>query len=361
MTTPSAQTPQQNVSFEMTIPGQSSNRRDDIKLLEQGPNVGILYSMIDLGTHYNEHFKKSSRILRLTFEFPLLRQLFKVDDTETRPTVVSVEHTFQMAERSNLKKFVDGALGRILQPHEYKDGYQIGQFLGKTMIVNISHQPSKKDPAKIYERIQTVQGLTEHVRASYAFDWSLVNRDNDLQGFLIDPQGLCFQKDEFAKLPSFIRDKCMDSDEGKAYALNGGVFIEKAAYEGNTKTIQPQAPANAPAPVQRTAQASIPVSSNIVIGQDGRQLEWLNKDFTYEVMKTSGWQDLGLIENGYAKLHVVVPPTPQTPPPAPVAPPAPPAPVAPPVPKAPVPMQQPKPVAPQPNQSFEEDVEDVPF
>jgi hypothetical protein len=330
MTTPSAQT-QQQPGFEMTIPGQVSNRRDNIQLLEQGPNVGILYSMIDLGTHYNEHFQKSSRVLRLTFEFPLLKQLFRTDDTETRPTVVSVEHTFQMAERSNLKKFVDGALGRILQPHEYKDGYSIGQFLGKTMIVNIGHQPSKKDPSKIYERIQTVQGLTEHVRSSYSFDWSLVRRTNELQGFLIDPQGLCFQSDQFAKLPKFIREKIQAGDEAKAYAANGGQFVAQAEYN-NTSPVQgnPQATSNAPAPVQRVAQAPSPTASNIVVGQDGKQLEWLNKDFTYETMKANGWGDIGLIENGYCKLHVPVQaPAPPAPPSAPAPPQAPQAPQAP--------------------------------
>lgn len=352
MSTQSAQTP-----FEMTIPGQVSSRRDDVKLLEQGPNVGILYSMIDLGTHYNEHFKKSSRLLRLTFEFPLLMQLFKVDDTEKRPTVVSVEHTFQMAERSNLKKFVDGALGRILQPHEYKDGYKIGQFLGKTMIVNIGHQPGKKDPTKVYERIQTVQGLSEHVRNSYAFDWSLVQRHNDLQGFLIDPQGLCFQSDAFAKLPGFLRDKIIASDEAKAYALNGGTFIAKAEYQGNQNTT-PQAPQGAPAPAQRVAVApTAPQELNLVTGTDGRQMEWLDNSFSYEQYKAQAWQDANLIADGKARYYVA---------PVPVAPaPLPPAPQAP-VPQAqvPVPPQPPvpqAPVAPQPQANFEADADGLAF
>jgi len=358
MTTPSAQTPQQG-GFEMTIPGQVSNRRDDVKTLEQGPNVGILYSMIDLGTHYNEHFQKSSRLLRLTWEFPLLMQLFKTDDTELRPTIVSTEETFQMAERSNLKKIVDGALGRILQPHEYKDGYKIGQFLGKTMIVNIGHKPSKKDPSRIFERIQSVQGLTEHVRNSYAFDWSLIHRTNDLQGFLIDPNGACFQSDQFAKLPGWLREKIQQSDEAKAYVARGGTFIAKADYQGNqgNQGNVAQAPASAPQATQRVAQAlptappplpPAPQGLNLVTGANGMQFEWLDQGYDYSAYKGQGYNDEQLVTGGQMKVYVA---------PVPLPPPLPPV-------QAAVPMPPPPPVpmpAPAPVEDFSTDTDGIAF
>lgn len=324
----------QTQGFSMTVPGQQSQRRDDIKLLEQGPNVGILYSIVDLGTHYNSFFKKSSHLIRLTWEFPLLMQLFNVNDTEERPTVVSTEETFQIAERSNLKKIIDGALGRVLQPNEYKNGYDIGQFLGKTMIVNIVNKASKKDPTKVYNNIGTIQGITEHVRNTYAFNWDMVQRHNDLQGFIIDPAGSCFQSDAFAKLPSFIRDKIMDSDEAKAYAEKGGTFIEQHKFENDKP--KPQAPAGTPAPVQRAPLPQAP-SSNIIVGENAVKLEWLNKDFDYATMKANNWTDQLLIDNGYCKVHVeVAPAPPQAPTQAPAPPSAPPVPVAPKAPVAPL-------------------------
>lgn len=330
----SAQTPQE--SFTMRAPAQESNfkRRDDVQLLEQGPHVGILYSMVDLGTSWNEHFKKSQHLIRLTFEFPLFKQLFNEGDTEPKPTVVSIEHTFQIAEKSNLKKFIDGFLGRILQPAEYEKGFDIGQFLGKVMIVNIVNAPSKKDPAKIYNRITTVQGITEHAKKMYAFNWAEVVRTNDLQGFLINPDGSCFRSELFASLPKFIRDKIMESDEAKEYANKGGIFAEQAKRD-DTQHATP--PPYAPAPAQRTPVAP---------PQD--KLIWLNTDYTYEQMLASGWTLDALIQNGYCKKEVVLPP----PPPVPQAPPMPQAPApAPPMPQMPpqapaMPQMPPMPQAP---------------
>jgi hypothetical protein len=107
---------------DFIIPNQIQ-KREDIQILDVGPNPGILYQMVDLGTHYNQTFDKRSRLLKLVFEFPLLKQLFKVDDTVPRPTVVSQEYTFMLGENSNLKKVIDGAEGRVLAPHEYKNGW----------------------------------------------------------------------------------------------------------------------------------------------------------------------------------------------------------------------------------------------
>jgi len=289
----SAQTPQ---GFNMRVPGQVSNRRDDIKILEQGPNVGILYSIVDLGTHYNEHFKKSNHLIRLTFEFPLLTQLFNKDDTIERPTSVSVEYSFQMAERSNLKKFVDGAVGRILQPHEYRDGFNIGQFLGNVMIINIVNQTGKKDPSKVYNKISTVQGLTEHNKSAYAFDWEMVTRTNDLVGFLIDENGTCFTTETFAKLPNFLREKLMSSEEGVAFKNRGGIFIDKSEYVAPNTPVS-GAQANAPAPVQRQAVSQ----EKVVTAENGRPLIWLDNNITYESYKAQNWTDELLVEHGHAK------------------------------------------------------------
>jgi len=357
MNTQSAQTPQNG--FAMTAPAQMSKRRDDVQRLEVGPNVGILYSMIDLGTHYNEHFKKTTHLLRLSFEFPLKMQLFNVDDTEPRPTVVSMEPTFQMAEKSTLKKIADGILGRTLQPHEYLKGFDIGQFLGKVVMVNIVDQVSKKDPTKIYNKITTVQGLTEHVKQMYAIDWSLIKRHNDLVGFLIDPQGNCFQSETFSKLPDFIRDKIMESNEAKEYASRGGKFAPKAEWDGTTTPSAPQIPKSAPQPAQRMPQApSVPQA----VPQAGPKLVWLSNEYTQEQLANSNWTVQQMVDNGYARFEAPVVPAPVPPvPPAPQA--VPPAPQSVPQPQA-VPQPQfapPTPLVPQPPVSQGEDLDEVEF
>lgn len=313
---------------EFFIPN-SSQKRDDVQLLEAGPNPGILYNIIDLGTHYNNYFQKSSRLIKLVFEFPLLKQLFKVDDTEERPTVVSQEYSYILGENSNLKKFIDGAENRILQPAEYKNGWNIGQYLDKVFIVNIINKPSKKDPSIIYNNIGSVQGLSDSLRTRYAFNWEEVVRTNDLVSFAIDPDGKCFTTETFARLPKYYRDTIMKSDEAIRYANTGGRF---ATYEefNNANANQQQAPK----PVQRKAAAPSSPSKPTI--------KMLVNDYTYEEYKASGWTDQQLIDNGY--MILVQPEAPKAPPSAPQS-----------APKAPAPSQQPT------NLDVVEEDDDLPF
>jgi len=170
----SAQTPGAN----FMVPSSTKKKLDSVKLLEQGPNPAILYSIVDLGTHFNKNFNKSSRLIKLIFEFPLLKQLFNEGDTEYKPTVVSQEYTFMLGETSNLKKLIDGMEGRTLQPNEYRNGWNLGQYLGRVFVVHIVNKPSKKDPSIIYNNIGSVQGLTDNLRKVYAFPWDEVTRTN---------------------------------------------------------------------------------------------------------------------------------------------------------------------------------------
>jgi len=333
--------PQEN--FSMIAPSQVNNNREDVKLLEQGVNVGILYSMIDLGTHLNTHFNKRNRMIRFTFEFPLLKQLFKIDDVELRPTVVSKEISFQMAPKSNLKKFVDGALGRTLQEHEYKGGYDLGQFLGKMMIVNIVNRASAKDATKIYNNIDSVSGITEHSKSVYNFEWNLIQRTNPLQGFMIG-DGSVFATERFSSLPRFIREKIKESDEGKAWAKNGGVFAEPVyTNNGNApvqtnNAIQPPVQRDAVAQAQQVqsnqqAAPQAPVAPAPV--SQAPKFVYTNTEFTYEVMKSGGWTEQMLVDNGYAKWEQPTPPPAPVPPTAPAPPMPPQAPTPPPTPVAP--------------------------
>jgi hypothetical protein len=316
--------PQGQGGFSMQAPAQVSTKLDTVQLLPTGPNPGILYSIVDIGTHFNEHFKKKSRLIRLTFEFPLFKQLFKTTDKEVRPTVLSMEETFQMAEKSNLKKFCDGALNRVLSPEEYKNGYDIGQFLNKVMIVNIVNKPSKRDTTKIYNNIGGVQGLSEHTRASYNFEWDLVVRSNDVVGFMIDPNGACFQSEAFASFPEWLRTRIMASDEAKKYASSGGIFIPKKERQVE---VQANVPTNAPPLANRTPSAMPIVNGHI--------LRMISQDYSYEAYLGNKWTNEALVAQNHAVWDVL--PTQQAEQPAaPVAPSQPQAPQAPQAPVAPV-------------------------
>lgn len=282
------------------VPNTGKKKNENIQILEAGPNPGILYAIVDEGTHYNAFFKKSQRTLRLIFEFPLLKQLFMEGDTELKPTVVSQEYTFVLAEKSNLKKnIIDGAEGRVLAPHEYRDGWNIGQYLGRTFMVDIVNKPNKKDPTKIHNNIGSIKALSDSLKAKYNFNWEEVTRTNELVSFMIDPEGTCFASEEYIKLPPYLRKKTRESDEGRAYEQAGGVFAEREKTNGNGNgqstppPAKPQTPANPNAPIKTM----------------------LVDDFTYEEYIAGGWTDAQLVEHG--KMTITQPkaeaPKPQAP------------------------------------------------
>jgi len=284
------------------VPNSTKQKLNTVKLLEQGPNPAILYSMVDLGTHFNKNFNKSSRLIKLIFEFPLLKQLFNEGDTVARPTVVSQEYTFMLGENSNLKKLIDGMEGRVLQPNEYRNGWNLGQYLGRVFIVTIVNKPNKQDPSIIYNNVGAVQGLTDNLRKVYAFPWEEVTRTNPLVTFFIDPKGECFRTETFAMLPKYYRETIMKSDEAIAYASAGGVFAKYEDYKKaeTTAPSQPQAataPQAAP-PIQRTPQVG-PIKKMLVT------------DFTYEQYLQSGWTDELLVEN--KMMEIIQPPVADSP------------------------------------------------
>ena len=279
---------------EFVIPN-SSKKLDNIQILEAGPNPGILYSIVDEGTHYNKYFDKSSHTVRLIFEFPLLKQLFNEGDTEERPTVVSQEYTFVLAENSNLKKFIDGAEGRVVQPNEYRSGWNLGQYLGRTFIIDIINKPNKKDPSIIHNNIGSVKALTDTLRQRYNFDWDNVTRTNPLLSFMIDDEGKCFQTEDFTKLPNYLQKKLKESDEGIKFRNNGGVFAERSDF-ANVSGSEDKAP------VKRTPK-----------GPEEPIKRMLVDDYTYEEYIASGWTDDKLVKAG--KLEIIQPKKKVAPPP----------------------------------------------
>lgn len=271
-----------NTGNEFIIPN-STKKLDNIQILEAGPNPGILYSIVDEGTHYNKYFDKTTRTVRMIFEFPLLKQLFNEGDTEERPTVVSQEYTFVLAENSNLKKFIDGAEGRVVQPSEYRNGWNLGQYLGRIFIVEIENKPNKKDPTRIHNNIKGVKALTDSLRSKYNFDWEAVTRTNEIVSFMIDEAGTCFQSETFTKLPGYLQKKLKESDEGIKFRNNGGTFAERSNFT--------QASQSAPPPVKRTPEP-----------QKQSKYKMLVDDFTYEQYIASGWTDEQLLANGKMEL-----------------------------------------------------------
>lgn len=221
----------ENQSFSFVAPkaeGGESNRLDTVENIPTGPHPAILYGIVDLGTH-KEDYKgtpKENRKVKFLFELPLFQQVF-YQDGDMMPSVVTHKLNNVFSERSNLKKFVEDALGITLTENDYNGGYDIGKLLGKAFIIHIEHAPNKKDPKKVWENIKAIEPITERSKQIYAFQWDDVVNINPYLTFVIDPEMKNFNSDSFARLWRNDKKALKESEEGLEYARKGGVFKEK--------------------------------------------------------------------------------------------------------------------------------------
>jgi len=230
------------------LPPQDENPKvENIKRLEDGPNPCILYSIIQLGKHYSEYkgvkSDYASPMVLLTFEFPLLKQKFRVNDTELRPTVLSLEEKQILVEKSNLTKIARGMLGREISAQEFRTGINLTQFIGKTFIVDVETGTSKA--GKTYQNIvkTSFKVATERNKSVYGFDWDKVVLNNDIVKFGIGNPAKSLTSRTFAELPNWIREKIKSSEEAIAFIEGGGVFSERKDFKDDEAPEKQQKPA----------------------------------------------------------------------------------------------------------------------
>jgi len=246
--------------FSMTATaasGESQFERLETAPLKQGFHPVTLYQILDLGTiEKGGKYPGKKRMVRFGFETPLETRIFTAGD-EPRPCVVNFKKPFIMHEKGGLTLMLNQMIGRTLQPSEY-DTFNIASLLGKQFMVNIVHAPSQ-DPKRPWQNIQSIQPLTDDLKAQMNFDWSKVAPVNDPQFFFLGkPVRLeTFNTPMFGALTKYWRAELEKCDEAIKWAAQGGEFYPKAEWkkpepeqaspEGQASTQQAQAPAQAPA------------------------------------------------------------------------------------------------------------------
>lgn len=282
--------------------GGNSQRVDNVELIPAGFQLCTLYGIIQLGTQPAKGDYSPSDKVRLAFEFQDHYRVF-FEGNDAQPASIFVTETLSMHEKANLrKKYVQPMSGNSMTDDE-ADKFDISSLLGQSFVANISHSPDGK-----WANIESITPLTEQNRQMFPNDPSQVNKTQ----FFTTEQG--YESENFAMLSNSVREKIMNSAEGKEYALSGGNFAEKMKNETTTAAASsPQGPPSS-----------------------GGNLVMIDKTFTYEEMIKSGWTDELLIANGKAKINQPAPPpapitSAATPPPPPVKAATPPPPVKEPV------------------------------
>lgn len=227
--------PTGTIQGSFTPPPSTNTRekRNDIRNLPAGLNVGTIYAFVDLGTH-SESFQgqapSDKRKVYLGFEFPQLKQLFYVDDTEVKSTIASKECTLSFGDRSFLTKAINACESRVV-PKDELYSYDLSKLIGKNVAITIETTQGKKDPSKYYDKIIAISALGQmQVPQDYQLELQRLFFfiDTDPQGNVI---GRNFMTKNFADLPFFIKKKIMESREGIAYAKRGGKFAQNPKVE----------------------------------------------------------------------------------------------------------------------------------
>ena len=104
-----------------------------------GTYAAVCYSVVDLGTHYNEYFGKSSHQVCITWEIPEIRIDVERDGEKVNlPRVTSKTYTLSLHEKSNLAKDLISWRGKPFTAEE-ADGFDVHTVAGIGCILTLVH------------------------------------------------------------------------------------------------------------------------------------------------------------------------------------------------------------------------------
>lgn len=173
------------------------------ELIPAGNYIARCYKMIEIGTvdEVVRGEKKTLHKVRIGWELPTELKVFNPEKGE-QPLVIDKEYTLSMYEKANLRKDLKSWRGKDFTD-EQAEKFDITTLIGAPCMINIIHKPSSKDPSKIYEEIAGITPLPKGVPCPEAINRTFVLSYDE------------FDKELFAMLPDFIKNKMMTSVEYK--------------------------------------------------------------------------------------------------------------------------------------------------
>jgi hypothetical protein len=168
------------------------------KVAPQGVHVARCYQIIDLGTTEDLKFGGRKRKIQFLFELPLELAVF--DETKgEQPYYCRTVMTLSMAEKANLRKFIESWIGKTMTDKE-ASSFEIFDLLGKTGMVNISHRVTENGT---YANIMSITPMPKGMQCPEPFN-----------------QAICYDTtmhdaNVFSLLPEFVREQIEQSDEYK--------------------------------------------------------------------------------------------------------------------------------------------------
>jgi hypothetical protein len=211
----------------MSLTISETSKNTERQLPEAGATVGVLFSLVDLGTQevtWDGETKNTPK-LRLAFELP--EQTIEGEVTEngkttkvTKPMVVSIELTRSLGERATLRKHLETWRGQAFTSKELAS-FSLKNLLGKACLLTLVHKTSQA--GRNYCAIQGIAKLPKSMKAP-------AKTENDHVFYEIE-QG---EGGQFSELPEWLQEKIRASREFRgASSAPQGKAADNTDADGN--------------------------------------------------------------------------------------------------------------------------------
>ncbi|NBW18838.1 MAG: hypothetical protein EBR82_63775 [Caulobacteraceae bacterium] len=190
----------------MSLTINETAKNTERQLPEAGATVGVLFSLVDLGTQKVswDGEEKWTPKLRLAFELP--EQTIEGEVTEngkttkvTKPMVVSIELTRSLGERATLRKHLETWRGQAFTSKELAS-FSLKNLLGKSCLLTLVHKTSQA--GRNYCAIQGIAKLPKAMKAPA--------KTENAHVFYEIEQG---EGGQFGELPEWLQEKIRASKE----------------------------------------------------------------------------------------------------------------------------------------------------
>ncbi len=180
----------------------SNNGGTSYEPIASGSYPARCFSMVHLGTIEENilgTIKKLNKV-RISWELPTELKVFKEENGE-QPHIISKEFTLSLHEKATLRSFLKNWRGKDFTDEEAKS-FDIEKLVGAPCMLNITHKKSK-DGTRTYAEIGSISTLPKGLPCPPQINESFI--------FTYET----FDKDKFEKLPDFLKQKMINSDEYK--------------------------------------------------------------------------------------------------------------------------------------------------
>lgn len=138
----------------------------DFELVPEGQQVACLVAIIDEGTQdikpgtHNKEWTKAHKVL-------LIWEALETTKKEGEPFLIAEEYTFSFDAKANLRKMIQGWLGKTFPDnteYDWAAPVEQGGILGRCCLLTIEHNTSAK--GKAYAKLNGVAGIPNAMRES---------------------------------------------------------------------------------------------------------------------------------------------------------------------------------------------------